>query len=105
MATAPLRACRFPGCPTLGPCELHPMRRLFEPWRKWFYTARWRYLRKAVLDADPLCVSCRLELRAEPATEVDHIEPHRGDARLFWMRSNLQGLCSTHHAEKTRRGL
>jgi 5-methylcytosine-specific restriction endonuclease McrA len=29
---------------------------------------------------------------------VDHIQPHRGDQRLFWDRRNWQPLCRTCHS-------
>jgi 5-methylcytosine-specific restriction protein A len=29
----------------------------------------------------------------------DHIEPHRGDDRLFWDENNLQTLCKGCHDE------
>ena len=38
-----------------------------------------------------------------PATVVDHIEPHKGDEMLFWMRSsNWQSLCRLCHELKTK---
>ncbi len=37
------------------------------------------------------------------ATDVDHIQPHRGDMTLFWDSSNWQPLCHRHHAQKTAR--
>jgi 5-methylcytosine-specific restriction endonuclease McrA len=35
------------------------------------------------------------------AAEVDHIRAHNGDLRLFWDRSNWQGLCKPCHSRKT----
>jgi 5-methylcytosine-specific restriction protein A len=35
--------------------------------------------------------------------DVDHIIPHRGDQRLLFDPSNLQGLCHTCHSAKTAR--
>lgn len=35
------------------------------------------------------------------AQHVDHIIPHRGDLRLFWDRTNWQGLCVGCHNRKT----
>jgi len=31
------------------------------------------------------------------ADVVDHIVPHRGDAKLFWDPANLQSMCKPHH--------
>lgn len=40
---------------------------------------------------------CRADGRITPATVVDHIQPHRGDAALFWREANWQALCAPHH--------
>lgn len=68
------------------------------------YDGRWRRYR-AVFLADPknaLCVHCmKQDGRPVPATVVDHIVPHKGDAKLFWDESNHQGLCKMHHDKKT----
>ena len=37
-------------------------------------------------------------------TVVDHIVPHRGDARLFWDEDNWQPLCKSCHDRKTGGG-
>ena len=79
---------------------------------KWYGLEAWhKGLRPAVLAAEPLCRVC-LELEKQgkiagrdvrPSTEVDHIEPHKGDGKKFFDRDNLQGLCHRHHSEKTAR--
>lgn len=68
------------------------------------YNYAWQQASKAFLDRNPLCAECRKEGRAEAATLVDHIVPHRGDRRRFWDVNNWQGLCAAHHARKTARG-
>lgn len=65
------------------------------------YDARWRKSRLAYLRTHPLCVECQKDGRFEPATELDHIVPHRGNQRLFWDKTNWQGLCKHHHSFKT----
>src|SRR5262245_5963722 len=108
MPTAALLPCPVPRCPTLTPgggrCPLHA-RLLDQPRanravRRWYFTARWRRLRLAVLaDACQTCAACgqvRLEL------DIDHIVPHQGDAVRFWDRANLQALCHGCHSAKTR---
>lgn len=35
--------------------------------------------------------------RVVPATVVDHVEPHRGDAAKFWEPANRQSACDWHH--------
>lgn len=68
------------------------------------YDARWRRARRLHLAEHPLCVSCEAAGIVTPATVVDHIRPHRGDARLFWDQRNWQSLCKVCHDRKTRRG-
>lgn len=60
------------------------------------YNSRWNKARKTYLRHHPLCVVC-----GEPATEVDHIIPHKGDMQLFWDVSNWQSLCHSCHSRKT----
>jgi 5-methylcytosine-specific restriction enzyme A len=115
MPTAPLRPCPAPGCPVLGPCSVHGAQRDRDrmaraPWRAWYMnpSGRWRHpnwgLRATVLGNNPWCVTCQQRGILEPATDVDHIVPHRGDPDRFWDRENLQGLCRGCHAAKTGRG-
>lgn len=67
------------------------------------YGSRWRRYRLAFLTANPLCIHCLADGVTTPATVVDHIKPHRGDARLFWDPDNHQPLCKRHHDAKTAR--
>ena len=61
------------------------------------YTYAWQKASKAFLRANPLCVMCERLGRTTAATVVDHKTPHRGDARLFWDRTNWQSLCGPCH--------
>lgn len=65
------------------------------------YTKAWERARLGYLAIYPLCAHCAP--RAVPATVVDHIAPHRGNMSLFWTTANWQGLCRTHHGQKSRR--
>ncbi|MEL6316241.1 MAG: HNH endonuclease [Pseudomonadota bacterium] len=67
------------------------------PWRKWYKTRAWKKARAAQLELEPLCQSCHDLGFTVPATVVDHIAPHRGDARLFFAPTNLQSLCKSCH--------
>jgi 5-methylcytosine-specific restriction enzyme A len=67
------------------------------------YGSRWRRARAAYLARHPLCARCSAEGRLELAVVVDHVTPHRGDARLFWDEANWQGLCKRCHDAKTAR--
>jgi 5-methylcytosine-specific restriction protein A len=65
------------------------------------YGRKWGKARLAYLAEHPFCVDCAPALL--PATEVDHIVPHRGDHGLFWDVTNWAGRCKSHHSAKTRR--
>ncbi|RAH97621.1 HNH endonuclease [Acuticoccus sediminis] len=56
------------------------------------YDAQWQRARRLFLAEHPQCVRC-----GHPASVVDHIKPHRGNRRLFWLRSNWQALCTKCH--------
>lgn len=67
------------------------------------YGHRWRIERAAFLQQFPLC-QCPEHRGEDPtaiATEVDHIEPHRGDPLKFWNRDNWQALAKPCHSRKT----
>ena len=67
------------------------------------YGYEWQQARAEYLAEHPFCVSCYSRGVFKPATHLDHIKPHKGDAVLFWDRSNWQGLCShCHNALKQR---
>jgi 5-methylcytosine-specific restriction enzyme A len=61
------------------------------------YDGRWKKASRAFLLSHQVC-ACGC---GAPATEVDHIVPHRGDLRLFWDTSNWQGLAKQCHSRKT----
>ena len=62
---------------------------------------RWRNKRNGLriihLRNHPLCVMCDHDGFVIAATVVDHINPHKGDERLFFDPLNLQSLCKRHH--------
>ncbi len=70
---------------------------------KLYNTRAWRDSRLAFLKRNPVCVDCDELGVVTEATEVDHIEPHRGDRALFFDRSNWQSLCKPCHSRKTAR--
>lgn len=65
------------------------------------YSNAWLRASKLFLMRHPLCAECARHGIATPATEVDHIIPHRGNMKLFWDRSNWQPLCHECHSRKT----
>lgn len=114
MPTRAKRACLEPGClgyaEQFGRCEPHARPiiarrqradRSTEAGRRFYFTTRWQALRLAVLRREPLCRTCTARGRAMPATDVDHIERHKGDPARFWNPRNLQPLCARCHAIKT----
>ena len=64
--------------------------------------ARWHRLSRHQLQIQPLCEMCLEEGRVEPATVVDHVEPHHNDAMKFWF-GKLRNLCKLHHDASKRR--
>lgn len=61
------------------------------------YDATWERERKAFLAVHRFC-GC-----GAPATLVDHVKPHKGDAKLFRDARNWQPMCKPCHARKTAR--
>jgi len=97
MPTSPPRVCnRCKGPAAKGkPCQCRPA---FEgSTHPSSNDRRWQGLRKAKLQANPICehTGCR-----RIAVEPDHITPlAEGGDRYDWR--NLQSLCRTHHDQKT----
>ena len=65
-------------------------------------TQAWKRVRTAFLAQHPLCVMCDAQGKATPAHHVDHIVPI-ADGGDWYDTDNLQGLCATHHSQKTAR--
>ena len=61
------------------------------------YGYRWQKSRAEYLLTHPLCTYCTTENKVTAAAVVDHIQPHRGLAALFWDQSNWQPLCKACH--------
>ena len=107
MPSSPSKPCRHPGCSGVGPrgmCPKHmgmkaKKRSAHDKWRgsahSRGYTHQWRKAAKAFLGENPWC-SCN-----QPAREVDHIIPHKGNQELFWDVHNWQALCKRCHSRKT----
>jgi len=111
MPFAARRPCTHPGCAELtdsGRCAAHAVaaRRQSDARRGsgvWLYDRHWRKLRAWQLAEHPLCVECEHAGRIVPATDVDHVIPHRGDSQKFGDPENLQSLCHSCHSRKTAR--
>lgn len=65
------------------------------------YGYRWQQARARYLSKHPLCAHCQAVGKVTIATDLDHIEPHKGNMETFWDSTNWQGLCKHHHSSKT----
>ena len=117
------KLCAYPGCRRAVPlgekyCEAHKQKgeaqdalsaKQRESRRLKFkgtsadrgYDYRWRKLRNRFIAQHPHCAECLKRGVITMATDVDHIIPHRGDARLLYDEANLQSLCKSCHSKKT----
>jgi len=107
MPTKPKRPCKHPSCPRLTNdlyCEQHTKLHTSDRASSFErgYSSQWQRARKHFLTKHPLCSKCERNGKLTPATVVDHIKPHRGDAVLFWDEGNWQPLCKKCHDRKTR---
>ncbi len=114
MPRRPRKPCGQPGCGQLveagqGYCPAHKREKQKRvdsergTAHERGYTYQWSKARKRYLAANPICVECERQGILTAATEVDHIEPHKGDYDLFWDESNFQSLCKHCHSSKTAR--
>src|SRR5262245_59901028 len=98
MPRRPMRKCAEHNCRTLvegsGRCAGHMIAHDGETERRRGsahsrgYDRRWNVERKQFLLDNPFCAICAQSNKETPATEVDHIIPHRGDYDLFWDKTN-----------------
>ena len=94
----PSRLSRAPYRLGIAPGESDQRRRDVSPWRRWYDTAEWKRLRLDVFKRDHF--TCQWpgcgRIQADTSQLVcDHIEPHRGQRQLFFLRTNLQTLCKS----------
>jgi 5-methylcytosine-specific restriction endonuclease McrA len=81
-------------------------RQLFAPWRSWYKSARWRALRLVIFARDLYTCQwrgCGFTTADTSLLVADHVDPHRGDERLFWSTDNLQTLCKPCHDRHKQR--
>ncbi|WP_306150632.1 HNH endonuclease [Roseovarius sp. MMSF_3281] len=82
--------------------DLDRQRSQAQPWRKWYYTKRWRDL-KAKIHARDGYICCQTGVllsgrkHAPDSPVLDHKVPHRGDPALFWDETNLQTVSKQWH--------
>jgi 5-methylcytosine-specific restriction endonuclease McrA len=63
---------------------------------KWYHTQRWRRRAALQLKQHPLCAICLEKGQVVPATDADHVVPHKGNEWAFWY-GDLQSLCGLCH--------
>jgi hypothetical protein len=69
-----------------------------QDYRKLYRTREWARIRRAQLDENPWCAEC-LKVGAHTlASDVDHVQAHRGQA---FFDGPFQSLCHSHHSKKT----
>lgn len=69
-----------------------------------FYgTSKWQRRRARQLKREPLCRFCAARGYTTQAKVADHVEPHKGDVKLFW-EGELQSLCTNCH-QSAKQGL
>lgn len=71
-------------------------------WRKWYHTARWQKLRRAVWVRDGfICqmtgVLCAGKYPAGNSPVADHRIRHQGDEALFWDMDNIHTVSKAYH--------
>ncbi len=111
MASKPLRPCRHAGCAALtrdGWCPAHKpkpaARRESAAWHSWYSLSIWTdQLRPAQLLREPFCRECARRGWRVRATDVDHIQDHKGNWALFIDEGTLESLCHSCHSRKTMR--
>jgi 5-methylcytosine-specific restriction protein A len=69
------------------------------PWRHWYGKKRWLVTARNQLATHPLCAMCLSDGAVTAASVVDHVEPHHGDAQMFW-NGKLQSLCAPCHNKR-----
>nr|DAH06895.1 MAG TPA: HNH endonuclease [Caudoviricetes sp.] len=108
MPYKPKKPCKHPGCANLTDgryCDKHKTlhSETVRAANKRGYGSRWQKVSTSYLREHHLCVECLKRGKNTQATVVDHVVPHRGDAKLFWDKNNWQPLCKQCHDTKTGR--
>jgi hypothetical protein len=116
--SSPKKPCNYPNCSELvthGYCEKHqpiiderkntkkkqwadPHR---DPERQRLYDRTWQARRRAYMAQHPWCEDCAEWGLFEPAQEVHHVIPHKGNREIF-VSSPLRALCKICHSRRTR---
>src|SRR5579872_3300163 len=109
MPSAPPRACSDRPCPNFAEAGCHGRYREHAKAKgrargtttQRGYDSTYERLMRMVLAEEPLCRECLKVGLVEASAQCDHIIPIRVRPDLRLVRSNLQGLCTSHHSAKT----
>lgn len=113
MPVRPFKLCKHPGCGRIaeanGYCKLHQSCAKQIAYVKDkdihnMYSHKWQIVSKDYLSKHPWCEDCLAKGIYTAATEVHHKKKHKGNAKLFWDRSNWMSLCHRCHSIRTRHG-
>lgn len=107
------KICREAGCNTLIDCtetycgkhkrdKIKPFENAVRYNEELYNTARWRNLRKAILNDFPNCSICGIS-KDETILEIHHIKPPIGNEELFFDIANLMPVCKKCHRIHTAR--
>lgn len=77
-------------------------RRKLQPWRRWYFTKRWKERRRLQLERVPWCEPCKRLGKSRIATIANHKIPHRGDEKLFF-EGELESACKNCHDQAIQR--
>ena len=88
---------RVVGSPLAGRRQQKPER------SRLYHTKAWEAASQRFLAEHIWCAECRRSGRFEPATQTDHIVPHKGNVEAFWDSTNWQPLCDSCHGRKSAR--
>lgn len=112
------RLCQFPSCNCLAEpkhnyCKKHleqseqkhqqwlqehkPFQNAIRTNSQFYNSQRWRKLRKAKLEINPVCEICG----NQSELQVHHIKPPKGGELLFFNLENLQTVCANCHRKLT----
>lgn len=82
--------------------DVYPHRTRDQAVQRLYDTVRWEQIRIRQLSNEPWCAACLADGLYTPATDVDHVTPHRGDQEKFFA-GPFQSLCHSCHSRKTIR--
>jgi 5-methylcytosine-specific restriction protein A len=109
--------CNYPGCaeliePNETYCDIHKKEKketISTPFKSavrfnglLYNTARWRKLRREILNKHPYCSECGIG-KNETILEVHHIIAPRGNEDLFFDETNLVSVCPVCHKRITNK--